>query len=388
MIRFRHGLRCAVLAGATLAMTAGTAPAQDIKLGTILSTTGRAAFLGEDMKRGMEIAIEEINKSGRGIMGRPIKWFFYDAESQSVKGVNATKRLISQDGVSMILGGGSMSGIALALVPMTERAKRVFISTEGSMQIVNPVAKRQYTFKSTADDDQAVARALDYLKTKNVTKVALLHSTTGFGQSALVQMKKVAPKYGMQVVYESFGPADTDVTSQLTRIKGSGAQAIIIWTVTPTGVVALKQVQQLGMQKLHLIHSYGFVSQRYMKLAGDAAKNLLLISVKFPVGKDLPNSDTAKAKILALAAAYRKKYGREPNQFVAQTYDAIWLAKVAIEKAKSTDPAKIRAAMTAISGYQGASGQFNFSKTRHSGLSKSDLVLVKWENGRFKLADY
>lgn len=387
MTRFKNGVRGLLLAGAALAMTAGTAPAEEIRLGTILSTTGRAAFLGEDMKRGMEIAIEEINKSG-GIMGRPIKWFFYDAESQSVKGVNATKRLISQDGVSMVLGGGSMSGIALAVLPMTERAKRIFISTEGSMQIVNPVEKRRFTFKSTADDDQAVARALDYLKKKNVKKVALLHSTTGFGQSALVQMKKVAPTYGVDVVYESFGPADTDVTPQLTRIKSSGAQAIIIWTVTPTGVVALKQVQQLGMGNLHLIHSYGFVSQRYMKLAGDAAKNLLLISVKFPVGKDLPDSDRTKAKILALQAAYRKKYGREPNQFVAQTYDAVWLAKVAIEKAKSTDAEKLREAITSIKGFQGAGGEFNFSKTRHSGLSKADLVLVKWEGGRFKLADY
>lgn len=387
MTKLRYGLRSLALASAALAMTAGSALAEEIKLGTILSVTGRAAFLGEDMKRGMEIAIEEINKAG-GIMGRPIKWSFYDAESQSVKGVNATKRLISQDEVSVIAGGGSMSGIALAMLPMTERAKRVFISTEGSMQIVNPVAKRPYTFKSTADDDQAVARALDYLKKRNVKKVALLHSTTGFGQSAVTQMKKVAPEYGMDVVYESFGPADTDVTSQLTRIKDSGAEAIVIWTVTPTGVVALKQAQQLGMDKLHRIHSYGFVSQRYMKLAGDAAKNLLLVSVKFPVGEDLPDSDKTKAKILALKAAYRKKYGQDPNQFVAQTYDAVWLAKVAIEAARSTDPAKIRDAMTSIKGYQGASGEFNFSKTRHSGLSKEDLVLVKWEDGRFKLADY
>ena len=140
--------------------------------------------------------------------------------------------------------------------------------------------------------------------------------------------------------------------------------------------------------KLHLIHSYGFVSQRYMKLAGDAAKNLLLISVKFPVGEDLPDSDKTKAKILALKEMYKKKYNQEPNQFVAQTYDAIWLAKVAIDAAKSTDPAKVRVAMQNIKGFQGAGGEFNFSPTRHSGLSKKDLVLVKWEDGKFKLADY
>lgn len=382
--------------GAALMLAAGAAAttgavsavqAQNVKIGTILSVTGRAAFLGEDMKRGMEIAVEEINAAG-GVLGKKLEWVFYDTESQSVKGVNAVKRLLSQDKVSMIVGGGSMSGIALAVMPMTERAKIPFISTEGSMQIVSPVAKRPFTFKSTADDDQAVSRALDYLKKKGVKKVALLHSTTGFGQSALVQTKKVAPKYGVDVVYEAFGPADTDLTPQLTRIKDSGAQAVIIWTVTPAGVVALKQMQQLGMQNLHRVHSYGFVSQRYMKLAGTSAKGLLLISVKFPVGEDLPDSDKAKKQILTLKAKYKKKYGREPNQFVAQTYDAVHLARLAIEKAKSTDPAKVRDALRTIQNHEGASGTFNFSKSRHSGLSKSDLVLVKWEDGRFKLADY
>ena len=375
--------------GATLLATSGTVPvkAQDITIGTILSTTGRAAFLGEDMKRGMEIAVEEINAKG-GVLGKKIKWIFYDTESQSVKGVNAVKRLISQDKVAMVVGGGSMSGIALAVLPMTERAKVPFISTEGSMQIVNPVAKRPFTFKSTADDDQVVARALDYLKKKGVKKFALLHSTTGFGQSALAQTKKVAPQYDMTVVFEAFGPADTDLTPQLTRIKERGAQAVIIWTVTPAGVVALKQMQQLGMQKMYSLHSYGFVSQRYMKLAGDAAKDLLLVSVKFPVGDDLPDSDKAKKKILSLIAKYKNKYGREPNQFVAQTYDAIHLAVIAINKAKSSDSVNIRNALQSITGYDGASGTFNFSKKRHSGLSKNDLVLVKWEDGRFKLADY
>ncbi|MEO7007942.1 MAG: ABC transporter substrate-binding protein, partial [Caldimonas sp.] len=197
-----------------------------------------------------------------------------------------------------------------------------------------------------------------------------------------------AARRGLDVMYESFNPSDTDMTPQLGKIKGADVQAIVCWTVTPAGVVFLKQAQQLGLDKLTLVHSYGFVDQRYMQLAGDAAKNLLLISVKFPVGADLPDADPQKARIAALTKAFEAKFKRKPNQFAAQTYDAIYLVKTAIEKAGSTDHAKVRDALAGISGWQGVGGVFNFAKDRHSGLSKDDLVLVNYRDGAFHLADY
>ena len=189
-------------------------------------------------------------------------------------------------------------------------------------------------------------------------------------------------------MYETFNPSDTDMTPQLGKIKAAGVQAIVCWTVTPAGVVFLKQAQQLGLDKLTLIHSYGFVDQRYMQLAGDSAANLLLVSVKFPVGADLPDSDPQKAKIAALTKAFEARFKRKPNQFAAQTYDAIYLVRLAIERAGGTDRSKVRAALEGIQGWQGVGGTFNFSKDRHSGLSKDDLVLVNYRDGAFRLADY
>lgn len=383
--RFAFALAASIT---TFALTAGgTAVAQSsFKIGTILSVTGPSAFLGEDMKKGMELAVERINAAG-GIKGKKIEWIMYDAESQTTKGINATKRLIEQDKVDMIVGGGNNSGIALAMVPLVEAAKIPFISTEGAMGIVHPIAERQFSFKSTVDDDQVMERLADYLAKRKITNVAMLHDSSGFGQSAVDQLKKVAIARKLNVTYESFNPADTDLTPQLTRIKSSPAQAIICWTVTPAGVVFLKQAQQLGLSDRQLIHSYGFVSQRYMTMSGDATKNLLLASVKFPVGDQLPATDGTRPAIAALHDAYRKKFNAEPNQFVAQTYDAIYLAAQALDKA-GHDKTGIRNALRDIRGYKGAGGTFNFAATRHSGLSKGDLVLLKWENNRFALADY
>ncbi len=359
-----------------------------IRIGSILSVTGPAAFLGEDMKAGMELAIEEINAKG-GVRGRKIDWFFYDAESQTQKGLTATRRLIDQDKVDAIVGGGNMSGMAIAMLGLTERAGLPFMSTEGAMDIVTPVTERQWTFKSTADDEQVMERLADYFAKKGIKRVAFLGDSSGFGQSAAGQLKKVAAARGLDVLYESFNPSDTDMMPQLGKIKDSGVQAIICWTVTPAGVVFLKQAQQLGLDsRLTLIHSYGFVDQRYMQLAGDAAKNLLLISVKFPVGADLPDTDPQKARIMTLTRAFEAKFKRKPNQFVAQTYDAIYLTRNAIERAGGTDRAKVRDALAETRNWAGVGGVFNFAADRHSGLSKDDLVLVNFRDGSFHLADY
>lgn len=377
-----------LLLGATMVIGASSALAQStVKIGSVLSVTGPAAFLGEDMKAGMELAIEEINTKG-GIGGKKIEWVFYDAESQTQKGLTATRRLIDQDKVDMIVGGGNMSGMAIAMLGLTEKASLPFMSTEGSADIVTPVAERQWTFKSTADDEQVMERLADYYAKKGIKRVAFLGDSSGFGQGAAAQLKKVAARRGLDVMFESFNPADTDLTPQLGKIKAAGVESVICWTVTPAGVVFLKQAQQLGMEKMNLIHSYGFVDKRYMELAGDAAKHLLLVSVKFPVGKELPDSDPQKSRIAALTNAFEAKYKRTPNQFAAQTYDAIYLARTAIERAGGTHHTKVRDALQGITNWPGVGGVFNFSPKRHSGLSKDDLVLLNYRDGAFHLADY
>jgi branched-chain amino acid transport system substrate-binding protein len=386
-MRFARNIPAALLSLALGFLIEPAAAQTSVKIGSILSVTGPAAFLGEDMKAGMELAVDEINAKG-GVLGKKIDWIFYDAESQTQKGLTATRRLLDQDKVDMIVGGGNMSGMAIAMLGLTEKADMPFMSTEGAMDIVTPVAERQWTFKSTADDEQVMERLADYFAKKGIRKVAFLGDSSGFGQSAVGQLKKVAAKRGLDVMYETFNPSDTDMMPQLGKIKAADVQAIICWTVTPAGVVFLKQAQQIGLDKVALIHSYGFVDQRYMKLAGDAAKNLLLISVKFPVGADLPDADPQKERIAKLTKAFEAKFKRKPNQFAAQTYDAIYLVRDAIEKAGGTDHAKVRDALASISGWQGVGGVFNFSKERHSGLSKDDLVLVNYRDGAFHLADY
>lgn len=369
-----------------LAVLPAKAQPGPIRIGSILSVTGAAGFLGEDMKAGIELAVDEINARG-GINGRKIEWFFYDAESQAQTGLMALRRLLSQDQVEIVIGGGSMSGIALAMLQVTEKAGLPFISTEGSIQIVSPVAERHWTFKTTADDDQVFERLADYFAKKNFRTVGLLADSSGFGQSAVEQCKVVAPRRGLNVVYETFNPSDTDLAPQFLRLKAAGVQAIICWTVASSGVVFMKQARTLGIDA-QLIHSYGFVDKRYMDLAGDAGRDVLIIGSKFPVGEDLPASDRTRPAIEQLTRAFEARYKHRPNMFVTQSYDAVQLARIAIERAGGTEAKKVRDALEAIHGYQGVGGIFNFNAGHHSGLSKEDLILMKYEDGKFRLADY
>lgn len=362
------------------------AAGEPIKIGSIFSYTGPAAFLGDRMKRSVELFVEETNKKG-GINGRPIESIVYDAASESSKAVLAAKRLIEQDRVDVIVGDGNRSDIGLAIIPTVQRARIPLMSVSGATSLVEPVKDRQYVFKSTVNDVEVVARLLDFFKKKGIKDVAMLNDTGAFGVSARDVLRAQAPRAGINVVaWEEFQPSDNDLTTQLTRIRGTAARAIICWTVTPAGVVFLKNARQLGLDQM-LVHGFGFVAERYMQLAGEAAEGLLLTSLKFPVAEQLPDSDPIKATILDYKRRYRAKYGEETDVYGGQAWDGIGMVAHAIARA-GTGPEKIRAALeTEIREYRGVGGVFTFTPERHWGLQKSDVVMIEWRKGKFQLVD-
>jgi branched-chain amino acid transport system substrate-binding protein len=373
------------LAG-VLASRGGEAQGAPIKIGSIFSYTGPAAFLGDRMKRSVELFVEETNKRG-GLNGRRIELTVYDAASESTKAVLAAKRLIEQDQVDVIVGDGNRSDIGLALVPSVQRAEVPLMSVSGATALVEPVRDRAWVFKSTVNDTEVVARLLDFFKKRGIKSVAMLNDTGAFGVSARDQLRAQAPAAGVTVVYEEFGPTDNDLTTQLTRIRGTSAQAIVCWTVTPAGVVFLKNAQQLGLKQL-LVHGFGFVADRYMQLAGEAAEGLLLTSLKFPVADQLPDSDPIKATILDYKARYRAKFNEETDVYGGQAWDGISMVAHAITRVGTSERAKIRSGLEEnIREYRGVGGIFHFSPQKHWGLAKSDVVMIEWRQGRFRLVD-
>ncbi|MDD3448239.1 MAG: ABC transporter substrate-binding protein, partial [Gammaproteobacteria bacterium] len=222
----RKGLAAAALAVGSLGLAAGTAQAADtIKIGSFLSVTGPASFLGDPELKTLQIYIDRINAEG-GVLGKQLELVHYDDGGDAQKARTFVKRLIESDGVDIIVGG-STTGATMAAVPLVEQAEIPFISLAGAVVIIDPVKK--WVFKTPHTDKMAAEKIFEDMRKRGLSKVALISGTGGFGKSGHEQSLAVAPKYGIEIVAdETYGPKDTDMTTQLTKIKNTeGVEAVL-----------------------------------------------------------------------------------------------------------------------------------------------------------------
>ena len=370
---------------ATLSFAVATAWAADpIKIGSVRSVTGPAGSLGDPELKTMQIYVDEINKKG-GVIGRPLQLISYDDGSDASKANGFTKRLIEDDKVDIIVGG-TTTGATMSMVPLVEKAQIPFISLAGAVVIIEPVKK--WVFKTPHTDRMAAERVLDDMKKRGITKVALLSETSGFGQSGKKEVEAVLNKYGVTLVAnETYGPKDTDVSPQLTKIKNTpGVQAVFVFGLGQGPAIVTKNYKQLGIT-LPLYQSHGVASGEYLKLAGPAAEGVRLPSPAQSIPGKLADSDPQKSVVVGYDQAYRAAYKEEASTFGGYAYDGLMLAVDAIKRAGSTDPAKVRDAIEATKGYVGSSGVFNMSPTDHMGLELSSFRLLEIKNGDWTIVN-
>lgn len=351
---------------------------EPIKIGGLFAVTGFNSPLGTPEKETALMLEEQINKAG-GINGRPIKLIIYDTESDETKAVNLAKKLIEQDQVLAIIGPSS-TGESLALVDTVEKAQVPLLSCAASAKIVQPVKK--WVFKTPQSDSLAVSEIYDYLKAKGLTKVALLTSSGGFGTTGKAALEEAAPTAGISIIAsESFGDKDTDMTVQLTKIKGSEAQALIVWGTNPGPAIIAKNMKQLGMS-MPLFQSHGIANRKFIELAGEAANGVIFPAGKLLVANGLPDSDPQKSLLVKYASDFKAKYNKDADTFGGHAYDALMMIKAAIEKG-GADKAKIRDELEKLQGFVGTAGIFNMSAADHNGLGKGSFVIVKIVDGQW-----
>ncbi len=372
-----------LVAGTALAIGAFAAFAADpIKIGSVLSVTGPAAFLGDPELKTLQQYVEELNKKG-GVLGRPLQLVHYDDGSDANKANGFGKRLIDDDKVD-ILVGGTTTGSTMSMAPLVEKAGIPFISLAGAVVIVEPVKK--WIFKTPHTDRMAAEKVFEDMKKRNISKVALLAETSGFGQSGKKETEGVAAKYGITLVAsETYGPKDTDMSPQLTKIKNApGVQAVFIFGLGQGPAIATKGYKQLGMT-LPLYHAHGVASEEFIKLAGPAAEGARLPAAALLVAGKLDAKDPQKAVVTAYSKAYHDKWNSDVSSFGGHAYDGLMLAVDAIKRAGGTDKAKVRDAIEATKGYIGTGGVVNMSASDHMGLDLSAFRLLEIKNGDWSM---
>ena len=381
MSLFRIPLRSLALAAAVL--VAGPAAAQEpIRVGSFLAVTGPAAFLGDPEQKTLEMQIEKINADG-GVLGRKLQLVAYDSGGDAEKARTFAKRLIEQDKVDVIVGG-STTGETMAAVPLVEAAGMPFVSLAGAVVIVEPVKK--WVFKTPHTDRMACDKIFVDMKARGFTKAALISGSGGFDKSMRAECLKVAPNHGITIVAdETYGAADTDMTAQLTKIKGSGAQAVLNAGFGQGPAIVTRNFKQVGVG-LPLYQSHGVASKEYIKLSGDAAEGVRLPAAALLVADILPAGDAQKPVVTAYRNAYEGKTKSDVSTFGGHAYDGLMLYVNAVKAAGSTDKAKVRDALEATKGYVGTGGVVNMSATDHMGLDLSAFRLLEIKGGTWALA--
>ena len=352
---------------------------EPIRIGGIFAVTGGASWLGEPERNTAVMYVEEINKAG-GIDGHPIELIVEDTEGNETKAVNAVNKLINKDNVVAIIGP-SRSGTTMAVIPLIQRNRIPLISCAAAEAIAVPVKK--WVFKTPQKDSDAAIRIFEHMKSKGIKKIAIITGTTGFGDHGRKQLKKYAPKYGIEIVEdETYGPKDTDMTPQLTKIKSTEAEAIVNWSIVPAQAIVPKNMEQLGMD-IQLYQSHGFGNERYAKACGKAGNGII-----FPAGRLLavytvPEDHVQKEVLENYKKKYEKRFGDTASTFGGHAYDALHILVGAIKKAEKNNPAEIRDAIENTKNFVGTGGVFNYSPEDHTGLGKEAFEMLTVKDGKF-----
>ncbi len=358
--------------------------AAEIKLGSTLAITGPASFLGDPEAKTLKMLVDQVNAAG-GINGETVTLIQYDDAANPNNARTFATRLVEDDEVVAVIGG-STTGATMAMVPIFEDAEIPFISLAGAVVIIDPV--KTWVFKTPHTDRMACAKIFEDMKQQGIAKIGLISGTGGFGKSMREQCLDIVGDYGIKVLAdETYGPKDADMTPQLTKIKNTaGVEAVLNPGFGQGPALVTRNYRQLGMTQ-PLYQSHGVASQSFIELAGDAAEGVRMAAPSLLVAESLAADDPQRAVVVAYKQAYEKETGEPVSTFGGYAYDAFEMLKAAIEKAGSDDPAAIRDALEATSGYVGVTGEFNFSPTDHLGLDLSAFRMVEVKDGTFVLID-
>ncbi|HEY2184236.1 MAG TPA: ABC transporter substrate-binding protein [Xanthobacteraceae bacterium] len=359
MPRLSFGSIC--LAALITAALAQAAPAESIKIGVFGPLTGDAAAMGSSEKEAVELAVKEKNDAG-GIRGKKIEAIYGDDAGKPEEAVNVAKRLISRD-EALITVGSISSPASLAASQVSRQSETPQIVVSGTAQRITTQGNK-WVFRAPVPDTKLVADLADFIHEKfpKLNKFAFLYVNDDFGRGGFEAFKTAGQKYGFEIVAdERYTRGDIDFTAQLGHIKASPAQALIEWSRYAEGALIAKQYVQTGMDMVRF-GSDGVASPKYIELGGGAVDGVYFTThFSVATGADIPAAKAFMEK-------YQKAYGRLPDAYAAEAYDAITLALLAIEKAGKEDRAAIRDALAGIS-FESVRGPFKFDE-------KGDPLLV------------
>ncbi len=357
-------------------------------VGALFSTTGAASNLGVPEENTVNMMVDQINDAG-GINGHTLEVIVYNDETNTEKCVTLASKLIEQDEVLAIIGP-TTSGNSLAIIDTVTTAEIPLVSCAATIGIVQPVEDRYWIFKTPQSDKEAITEIYTYLEEKaNITKIALITATSGYGTTGRGILIADAPDYGLTVVDDkTFAEGDTSMQSQLTHIGGTDAEAVVCWATDKESAAVAKDMQTLQMA-IPLYCSHGIANQAFIDAAGDAANGVIFPAGKLLIVDELPDSDPQKEVLIEYRDDYEALYGNGTiNTFGGHAYDSLKMVVMALEGIDngitlSEARAAVRDGLEGITNFVGVSGVFTMSPTNHLGMAPGSLVMYEIVDGEW-----
>jgi len=341
---------------------------REIRIGVITPLSGGSAKYGEDIKRGYDLAVQELNANG-GIRGRKIQLVYEDSEGKPEKAVAAAQKLIQKDKVIAILGP-LWSSPTLAVAPITEKNKIVLFSSGASSPKVTKAG--DFIFRNELSDLYGAEQTAKHFIELGFQSIAILYINNDFGIGQKdVTIKVYSEGGGDILIAESFEQDAQDFRAQLTKIKKVNPPALFIVGYKET-ILILRQMRELGI-KTQILSVALFEDPEILNKTVSIAEGAIYTYY----GTFNPESQDIQIK--RFVENCTKKYGAKPEYYAPLGYDAVKILGLAIKKG-GTEPAQIKDALYQIKDFPGLTGNTSFDG---NGDVTKPVILKTVKQGRF-----
>ena len=346
----------------------------EFKVGANIEMTGNQANYGNAGLEGLRLAIKQANEAG-GINGKQIKLVEADNKSESAEAVNAATKLISDDGVKVIVGPAVTANVIAESQVATDNKVPViaFAATNPDVTVENGAVK-PYIFRSCFIDPQqgTVMAQFASKELKAKTAVMYIDSSSDYSKSlGKVFQETFEAAGGKVVMQESFLAKDQDFKAALTKIKAANADVIFIPAYYEEVGKIVKQAREIGITAT-MLGTDGWDDPKVADIAVASALNNTYFSTHY-----FAEDPGAKSFI----DSFTKEYGHAPNVFAALGYDAGKLLVDALKRAGSDDPEAIRKAIEETKDLQVATAKVTMDPATHNPIK--DAIIIENVDGKY-----
>jgi len=334
-----------------------------IRIGVFAPLTGEGAFYGNTMKKGLDLAMEDINNEG-GILGKQIQLVYEDTYLDPKAAVTAMNKFIHVDKLPIVIAAEG-SGATSAAAPLADSTKTLMMIGIASTPTLKDAG--DYVFRVIPSDDYQGEEMVRLATELGHENAGILYVNDAYGVGIRDVFSEGFSTVGGVIIEEAFESEATDFKTQLTKIKASNPDVIIMIARKEFPLI-LKQAKELGLSA-QIIASETLKNEELIQASGDSAEGVLITYFSEPI--DYVN----------FKAKFQAKYGADPSSYSDFGYDALQVLAIAIEDAGTTSSEKVKNALYDVV-YQGATGIVKFDSNGE--ITGKPFTIYKVMDGKFE----